>query len=707
VYDVSSAGGTIEGGEAALDARFRVFRTTAGGMVSAVYRPPAVEGGKAVIQVVSVDGEGQVSGLLGKAVIRLSTTNGYPEPQSPQPVLQSISPAKGSSGVPRNAVITARFSQPIDPVTLHSANFNLKRGGYGISGTLTLSEDGRVVTFTPAILLSPNSVFRVYISSNIRSTEGKNLLNYVYSTFSTGVTEDSAAPSVTGVNPSDGMAGIGINAAVTVEFSEQMDASSINEGSFTVSRDGANVPGRIEVTRGNRTATFRPEQQLEPDTEYTVEVSSAVRDVAGNEMGTGFSSSFVTATGKDVTRPSVTGVTPGSGAVDVPEDMTVTVTFSEPVNPLSIGPGTLYLLGPGGAVPGVFTLGSGNTTVGFTPLYPLFAGAVYSLNVTKGVTDTAGNPLLSPFASGFTVAESPNTDIQPTRATITVNPKSMFADGKTPTTVIISDINNNGTPVPNGTVVAVTVDPAFVRGSVGGVVSGASTGVSPDTRFTLFETYGAKVEFSYTPPDMTWMPPGSLAYGVIQLASVDAEGRPVRLVASGDATLYGIDDAKVQTQGVYVIGTIITYPTGSTVLAPGEGLLEVNDPYKYLEDIDYVVVGTEWHDLEPSTVTVTVKDREGNLVPDGTRVGLTAAPVYTFNTVGGRIEGGTPSRVNADVQIFTTRDGQFTATYVPPVQVYNADEEILQVLTVDSDDNVTGLVSTGILYFRFGYRVIQ
>ncbi len=659
IYDSESLGGMIEGGVVGTDPRVKVFSTISGGVVTTTYTPPVLspdQSGKAVIQAVSIDEAGQVSGLLGSATMNLSTVSGY---TTPQPEVLTVSPSNGSTEIPLNAVITATFSEALDPATVNSTNFSVKKGSSAVAGTLSLSADEKVVTFTPTNLLSPNSSYSIYIGTGIQSATGNPLLSYKYSTFSTGMSEDTVAPFVKLVNPPDGTTGAGINAVITVQFSEQMNAASINETSFTVSQGGVNIPGRIDISSTNTRAIFTPDQLLAGGMQYTVTVAGTVTDLAGNALAAAFVSTFITAPGEDTIRPEVVSVNPANGSTDVPDNTTVTITFSETMNPVSINSSTFYLSGPEGTVRGVITLGSGNTTATFTPEYPLFAGALYRVYVTKGTEDIAGNYLTTRFSSSFWAAETPNLEIEPTSATIMINPQSLFADGTISTTVIVSNINNSGTAVPNGTIIAVTADPAFVQNSVGGTISGASIGISPDTRFTLFETYGAKVEFSYTPPDLTGIQPDTLAYGTIQVASVDADNRPVRLVASGTAMLFHIRSA-----------TITADPNTFNIGQQGT-----------------------------STITVIVKDRDGNIVPDGTKVGLTVAPIFVSSTMGGAIEGGVTSSVDSRVQIFTTTGGQFTATYITPSQTSSAGDETIQAVTVNNDGYVTGLITTGTITF--------
>jgi len=69
---------------------------------------------------VSINSAGEVIGRLGTATISLGTTAGY---IAPQPEILTVSPAKGSMNMPLNTIITATFSQALDPATVNSTNF--------------------------------------------------------------------------------------------------------------------------------------------------------------------------------------------------------------------------------------------------------------------------------------------------------------------------------------------------------------------------------------------------------------------------------------------------------------------------------------------------------------------------------------------------------------------------------------------------------
>ena len=116
------------------------------------------------------------------------------------------------------------------------------------------------------------------------------------------VTPDTSAPTVLSSDPgSPAAAGVGVspNAQITVMFSEPMAASSITSGTtFTVSLGGVAVAGT--VTSVDDVATFTPTVQFLLDTTYTVTVTTAAKDVAGNALAAPYTWTFTT----DATLPA-------------------------------------------------------------------------------------------------------------------------------------------------------------------------------------------------------------------------------------------------------------------------------------------------------------------------------------------------------------------------------------------------------------------
>ena len=129
--------------------------------------------------------------------------------------------------------------------------------------------------------------------------------------------DPTAPPLITLRSPAAGANGVQPNAAVTARFSRPMDASSINDTSFTLKRtDGTAVPAVVTYDPISFTATLTPAFNLNLSTAYNVRLEGTVRAANGVALGTASTWSF-TVRPPDTTPPSVSITAPAAGATVV------------------------------------------------------------------------------------------------------------------------------------------------------------------------------------------------------------------------------------------------------------------------------------------------------------------------------------------------------------------------------------------------------
>ncbi len=115
---------------------------------------------------------------------------------------------------------------------------------------------------------------------------------------------DSTPPTVSIISPLNNATSVAINSTISVTFNENIDPSTISSTSFKLSTGGTPVAG----TRGcsGSTVTFTPSSSLLNNTIYIAEITTSVRDLAGNALATNYSWSFTTV--KSTTPSSGTGL---------------------------------------------------------------------------------------------------------------------------------------------------------------------------------------------------------------------------------------------------------------------------------------------------------------------------------------------------------------------------------------------------------------
>lgn len=108
------------------------------------------------------------------------------------------------------------------------------------------------------------------------------------------------------------------------------------------------------------------------------------------------------------TPPEVTAIAPAAGAQGVPVAGNLTVTFSDAMNPATVGPAVgLARASDGAPIAAAVTLNADGRTATVDPAADLAPSTAYTLGVGVGATDASGYPLVAAAASGFTTASTP------------------------------------------------------------------------------------------------------------------------------------------------------------------------------------------------------------------------------------------------------------------------------------------------------------
>src|SRR2546427_169521 len=142
-----------------------------------------------------------------------------------------------------------------------------------------------------------------------------------------------------------------------------MDPSTNNTSTFIVMQGATPVAGTVSYTNG--TATFTPADHLAPLTTYTVTISTGAKDLAGNPLTSDMSWSFTTGVAPDTTAPVLAATGPANADTNVPLNETITVSFSEPMDPSTINTNTFTVMQ--GTTPVAGTVSYTNGTAIFTP----------------------------------------------------------------------------------------------------------------------------------------------------------------------------------------------------------------------------------------------------------------------------------------------------------------------------------------------------
>src|SRR5439155_13604898 len=103
----------------------------------------------------------------------------------------------------------------------------------------------------------------------------------------------------------------------------------------------------------------------------------------------------------------------------------IAAAFSEAMDPLTITPGTFTLKQGTTAVAG--TVSYAGVTATFTPASALAPLTKYTVTVTTGARDLAGNALASNFVWSFTTGATPHTIAPTVSFTVATNAATILA----------------------------------------------------------------------------------------------------------------------------------------------------------------------------------------------------------------------------------------------------------------------------------------
>ena len=143
---------------------------------------------------------------------------------------------------------------------------------------------------------------------------------------------DTTPPAVSSTVPVPGTQGVPLNANIAATFREAMDPSTIDTTTFILQLTTTSTLVSGTVTYAGVTATFDPESDLLPDTQYTATITTGVRDLAGNAMVNDYVWTFRSNVETDSAPPTLISALPANDATGISLNTNINAMFSEAVN---------------------------------------------------------------------------------------------------------------------------------------------------------------------------------------------------------------------------------------------------------------------------------------------------------------------------------------------------------------------------------------
>ena len=212
------------------------------------------------------------------------------------PVTPNLPTVPEDVAVPLNQIVSATFSEPMNPATINSTTFTLT----ATVGAVTTPVTGLVayaaisdqLVFLPSGGLVAGATYTATITNGAQDLAGDPLADAPYTwQFQTSALVVVVSPEVVLTFPVDGASGVVTNPLVTATFSEAMNSLTLNPATFqltqgkTLALGGTLVEATIGYDPLSFVATLTPKAALLPSTLYTVLVTDGATDQLGNPLG--------------------------------------------------------------------------------------------------------------------------------------------------------------------------------------------------------------------------------------------------------------------------------------------------------------------------------------------------------------------------------------------------------------------------------------
>lgn len=216
-----------------------------------------------------------------------------------------------------------------------------------------------------------------------------------------------------------------------IVFSGPIDPSTANSENVQVlGPEGQPVRAEISVANAGRLIVLKPTQRLAFETPYTIRIGAGLLSARGNpilenpratEPGAAFT--FQTRLAPPDNEPPVLAESTPADSAQVTADQTLTLTFSEEVDPVTVNSASVRLRDAQGNFLDLnVALNEDRRTARVRPASALRMGTSYALILEPAITDWAGNPLVADTVLFSTVAAQPPRATGPARLSVSVLP---------------------------------------------------------------------------------------------------------------------------------------------------------------------------------------------------------------------------------------------------------------------------------------------
>ena len=290
-------------------------------------------------------------------------------PLCQNPVVLTTDPANDTFGVPLDKSVVVTFSKPMNPSTLVYA-----LDPPDVTLTPGWSDGNTKVTFTHGTPLVASRTYTFHVDG--ADVDGNGLISgpvpvpWIFTTA-------GALPFIVSTDPPNRAINVPVTTNIVVTFSEAMTTATclINP----------NIALVASWSVGNTVLTLTHVLPFATSTTYTVNCTG--QDSDGNDLVPGPVANPWSFTTVGLVPPEIMGTIPPNGAVGVPLNQDIVITFSEAMDVVTV---SCTISPPGISFTTAWTLG--NTVLTLSHATPFAASTTYTVNCTG--KDMDGNDLI-------------------------------------------------------------------------------------------------------------------------------------------------------------------------------------------------------------------------------------------------------------------------------------------------------------------------
>jgi len=331
------------------------------------------------------------------------------KPDDPDPVefkLVSTVPVVNSEITPNDRV-SLFFNKGIDPDYINDKiRVKIRNTGDYSPAFTRIIQDSTLVVQSEAGY-PENVTIEIYVSE-LHSVEGDTYPDTFF-TWNVVTGPDLFAPQVITYYPNKNDRNVPVTISLAYTFSEAMNPATFVDGSITLARGDTLVGVSLSYDELQTKVIVQPNDSLLYSVRYTATLTSVLTDLAGNHLSTTVTYFTTEEDPRDLTAPYVVSSQPDAGDQTVDITPIITDIFSEAMNPASFTPDAYKLVDvvADTAVSCTITYTAETFTAKLTPVKPLKYETSYSIVLTQGLTDVAGNALADTPVRTFRTREDP------------------------------------------------------------------------------------------------------------------------------------------------------------------------------------------------------------------------------------------------------------------------------------------------------------